>query len=141
MPLINWDDSLSVGVDYIDNQHKQLVSIINQLNDAMLQDKGNEVMCEILDDLVEYTKSHFKSEEHLMKKYGYPESSEHIKEHEKLTKQVIDFAESYREGKAIITLSVMNFLKDWLSNHIFETDKTFGQFLLESQGKDLDISE
>jgi hemerythrin len=141
MPLINWNDSLSVGVDYIDNQHKQLVSIINRLNDAMLQDKGNDVMSQILDNLVDYTKSHFKSEEHLMRKYGYPESANHLKEHDKLTKEVIDFAENFKQGKAIITLPVLNFLKDWLNNHILKTDKLLGQFLSKDVEKDLDISE
>jgi len=141
MPLINWSESLSVGVDYIDNQHKQLVSIINRLNDAMLQDKGNDVMCQVLDDLIDYTKSHFQSEEHLMRKYEYPDSPEHFKEHEKLTKEVIDFAENFKQGNAIITLPVLNFLKDWLNNHILETDRTLGKFLTKGVGKDLDISE
>ncbi len=141
MPLINWKESLSVGIEYIDNQHKELVRIINKLNDAMLQDKGSEEMSGILDDLAEYTKSHFKSEEHLMQKYDYPQTSDHIKEHEKLTKEVKDFAENYRQGKAIITLPVMNFLKDWLNNHILETDKLLGQFLSNTAGKDLEVSE
>lgn len=138
MPLINWNETLSVGVEYIDNQHKRLVSIINRLNDAMLQDKGNKVMGEILDDLLDYTKTHFASEEKLMKKYGYPESADHFREHEKLTNEVIDFIEKYRLGNAMVTMPVLQFLKEWLNNHILETDKEFGKFLREKGKKDLE---
>lgn len=129
MPLFQWSENLSVNIAEIDAQHKKLVELINLLHDSMREGKGKDVMGKILNDLTDYTVYHFSTEEKLFEKYAYPESSRHKKEHENLTKQVLEIKGKFAEGKAVITMEVMNFLKDWLNNHIMQVDKKYSAFL------------
>jgi hemerythrin len=129
MPLLTWSDSLSVGVQDIDVQHKRLVELINQLHDAMGQGKGRAVLGKTLDGLIDYTRTHFAMEERLMATQAYPGAVRHKAEHDALTKQVLDLQSKFLIGQATVTLEVMKFLKDWLSNHILTLDKQFGAYL------------
>lgn len=128
MALITWSDSLSVKVKQFDDQHKKLVDMVNQLFDAMKTGKGNQVMGDILKQLIAYTQTHFAAEERLMKQYGYPDFEAHKKEHNALVMQVLDLQKQFQEGKAVLTQSVMTFLRDWLSKHIQGDDKKYGVF-------------
>ncbi len=129
MAMITWDISLRVGVDIVDNQHKKLVDLINRLYDAMIAGKGRQALGGILSELIDYTVTHFNTEENLFRQYGYPGAPDHIKEHHHLTKTAKELQTASDSGKTTITLDVMNFLKDWLVNHIMKSDKSFGPFL------------
>lgn len=131
MAFINWDDSYSVGVVLIDNQHKRLIQIINELHDAMGAGKGKEILGKVLFELVQYVNTHFKTEEEYMVKYNYNEYESHRYEHEKLTDEVKRFHEDFKDGKAVLTIEIMNFLRNWLMDHILVKDKKFGKFLNE----------
>jgi hemerythrin len=125
MELIQWSEKYSVNNFLIDSQHKKLVSMINLLHDSMRNGKGKETLEKILDDLVKYTKEHFLTEEAMMKKANYPGFVTHKLEHDKLTKKAITLQKSYIEGKAPLTMDILNFLKDWLTNHIEGIDKKY----------------
>lgn len=128
MPLIAWNDNLSVGIVEIDTQHQKLVSILNDLHAAMSQGKGALMAPAILKNLVEYTQVHFSTEERLMSQYGYPELASHRKQHQELTQKVLEFQAQYQAGQATLTLQLMTFLRDWLVNHILGTDKQYAPF-------------
>ncbi len=85
-------------------------------------------MDKILTGLVGYTVYHFGSEEKLFEKHGYPETREHIEKLKKLVGRVSDFYESFKKGDAEVNFDLMEFLKDWLNNHIKGTDKKYGAF-------------
>lgn len=125
MNLIAWNENLSVNIKEINEQHKKLIAMINDLNSAMGSGKGKDVMGQILSGLVEYTKTHFKREEELMQKHQYPGYLSHKALHDALTKQVVDTMNKFQEGKAIVTVEVMSFLKDWLVTHIQNTDRKY----------------
>jgi hemerythrin len=129
MALITWNDTLSVNIKEIDEQHKKLIAMVNELHSAMGSGKGKEAMGSILGGLVDYTKGHFSAEELIMLKHQYPGYLKHKADHDALTKQVLDFQGKYTEGKTLVTVEIMNFLKDWLTNHIQNTDKKYGPFL------------
>ncbi len=129
MALMTWSDNFSVNVAQIDEQHKKLVGILNDLHDAMKQGKGNDVTGNVLSGLVQYVATHFATEEKLMKEHAYTEYLKHKAEHDALTKQAIDLQKQFHEGKAVLTVELMKFLKDWLSNHILGTDKKYGPYL------------
>ena len=131
MPLINWGPKYSVGITTIDTQHKKLVDIINDLNDAMRNGKSKEVLNSTLTSLIDYTKVHFKFEEDLFNKYGYSEKLSHKMLHDKLTRQVLDSYDSYQKGKATVSIELMNFLSDWLLKHIVAEDKKYTDFLTQ----------
>jgi hemerythrin len=129
MAIITWNEEFSVKVRDIDDQHKELISIINDLHDEMNLGKSKEFMSEILKRLIDYTIYHFGTEEKYMTEYNYPDMLQHETKHEKLTKEVLSFQIRFSKGDVTISMEILNFLKDWLTNHILQTDKKLGAFL------------
>jgi hemerythrin len=127
--MMEWQDSFSVGITAMDIQHKQLVAMVNQLYEAMRTSKGDVVVKTILPSLVQYTKSHFASEEKVMKDAGFPGLAAHQAIHQQLTKQATDLLEKIKTGKMVPTVSLASFLKDWLINHIQGQDKQYGKHI------------
>ncbi len=129
MAFIKWDDKFLTGVSEADNQHKKLVKLINELYDTMKQGKEQNIIGKIIDELAKYAIVHFSTEEKLMQKYGYPGLANHKREHEIFIQKVEEFKKEQAEGKITLSIKVLNFLKDWLINHIMGTDKEYGPFL------------
>ncbi|MBP2290441.1 bacteriohemerythrin [Azospirillum rugosum] len=130
MPLMEWNDKLSVGVTQFDNEHKKLVAMVNELFDAVQAGRGKDALGKILDGLIAYTKTHFANEERYFQQLGYPDLAAHKAEHDALARQVLDVQQKYHSGAtATLSMEVMNFLKNWLVKHIQGTDKKYGPFL------------
>lgn len=129
MALIEWHDDMSVGVKTLDDDHKILMGFINELNDAVNEGKGREVMGRIIENLVDYTIIHFQREEKLFEKTDYPDIEAHKRLHKTLTDQVLDIKTKHNESTFLMSAEVMGFLKDWLVNHIQGTDKKYGSYL------------
>ncbi len=129
MPIITWSPRFSVGVEHLDKEHQTLVDTLNILHDSMRSGEGKQSLNAILLNLIDYTATHFKSEEELFDKYNFPETAEHKEEHEKFVQQVLSFKEDFDASRVFITLEVMDFLKNWLLNHILGSDKGYGPFL------------
>jgi len=130
MALITWKDSYSVGVELIDNDHKLLVSLINQLADATEGGQGRDVVGSVLNVLIEYTVGHFSREEMLMEKGGYPDLVAHRKHHHALTEKVVAMAAQYRDGQAdSLDRDILDFLKTWLTGHILGVDMEYRPYV------------
>jgi hemerythrin-like metal-binding protein len=129
MAFFDWKDDYSVGIKKLDDQHRNLVRLLNELYDAMHSGKGKEVLGKVLNELVAYTKTHFASEEALMKMYDYPGYADHRQKHEKMTQHVYSLVEKFEAGEITSPIQISNFLKDWLSKHILQTDKAYGPYL------------
>ena len=131
MPLMKWNDKLSVGIASIDTEHKKLVDMVNELYDGVMSGHGKDALGHVLTRLIEYTRGHFAHEEKLFAQTGYKEAALHKKEHEDLTKQVLEVQAKYNSG-AISTLSidVLHFLKNWLVEHIQGEDKKYAPWLI-----------
>ncbi len=125
MAFFEWNDSLSLGISIIDNQHKKLVGLINQLNDAMKNGHGSDVIRKIVDELVTYTISHFGTEEKYFKQFNYAETNAHVGEHEAFVKKVSSFVDEMNNSSKALPITVMNFLWDWLRKHIMVSDKKY----------------
>jgi hemerythrin len=125
MALVTWSDKYSMNIKEIDGQHQQLVKMINELHDAMLQAKSKEIVTVIIARMAEYTQYHFSTEEKYMKQFSYPQYATHKREHEKFIEQVSKFKKDYENGKAGLSYELMNFLKEWLVNHIESSDKKY----------------
>ncbi|MEW6650980.1 MAG: bacteriohemerythrin [Chloroflexota bacterium] len=128
MSLIRWEERYSVRVPHLDQQHRHLVDLINQLYDAMRVGKGQIEMVGILDQLVEYTRNHFSSEEAFMRRQGFPGYAEHRAAHQRLTQQVLDFQTQYKSGEIGLSIPVIHFLRDWLVNHILGDDMDYSTY-------------
>lgn len=131
MAFINWDNSFSVNVLEIDGQHLKLVEMLNEIHDSIKQGKGSEVVGKIVDDMIDYTKIHFTTEEKYFAEYKYPASLEHIREHNDFVRRVSEFKKEADQGKHGLSIEVMLFLKDWLLNHIKVSDKQYSSFFNE----------
>ncbi len=129
---INWDHSFSVGVEQIDQQHKKLVDLVNQLHKGMKAGNSKEMMETILDDLVDYTAVHFKTEEDIFERINYQHKEEHEDIHEDLVGKVIEFQKLFHSGNALISMDVMKFLKGWLVNHIKGEDRKYIQAMRDA---------
>ncbi|MEZ7196422.1 bacteriohemerythrin [Pseudodesulfovibrio karagichevae] len=135
-PLIVWDDSIATGIELIDEQHQELIGLINRLNSAMQQGKGKAVLGEILDELGHYAVFHFEQEETLFDKYGYPETDQHKAVHRKLLSDTTAFIEQFKAGQTGMSRDLFFFLKDWLTNHIKGVDHRYVPFLKEAMEND-----
>lgn len=132
MALLSWSDGLSVGVPEMDQQHKRLVEMTNQLYDAMGMGKGDNVKSVVLNDLLTYTKVHFAAEERLMQKHAYPHFASHKRLHDELTGQVLQLKDKLQTGQMVASVTLANFLKDWLQKHITQEDRKYGQFICQT---------
>lgn len=137
-----WDPSFSVGIEVIDNQHKQIIQYINDLNIAFSYNKMY-ITEEVLNNLINYTKSHFSFEENLMQEAGYPILDEHKQSHQAFIKRIHFFKERYENGENIAKQLKME-LQFWLLNHIKNDDvdykKIVQQMLLSKNTTELDES-
>ncbi len=130
MPLMTWNEKMSVGVAVIDAEHKKLVGMLNDLYDGVQAGKAAEALGKVLDGLISYTAAHFRHEEELFAKTGYPAATAHKKEHDDLTRQVLDVQAKYKAGiSGTLSLEVMTFLKNWLVTHIQGSDRSYGPHL------------
>jgi len=125
----HWNDAYSVHIGVIDTQHKNLVSMISELHEAMAAGKGKDKLGPILLKLIKYTQAHFATEERLMETRGYPDFPAHKAEHENLTDTVMDFHRRFQANEVGMTVEVMDFLANWLINHIQGSDKKYAPFL------------
>jgi hemerythrin len=130
--FIEWTDALSVGIDEIDTQHKMLVSIINEMHEAIHERHGSGVVRDVLAKLADYTKIHFAVEESLMRILGYPGYEGHKAQHQELIQNVLDLQHKVDSGHTAIGFELMHFLKVWLTRHIMESDQQYGQFFMEA---------
>ncbi|CAK0755633.1 hemerythrin [Gammaproteobacteria bacterium] len=126
--LLVWDNTLSTGVAEIDKQHRRLLEMANRLNQAMLEGSGKDVIGRILDDLTEYVANHFRYEEDLMDRHHYVDKANHIKNHRDLVVLVMEKKDQFAQGR-VMPVGMMNFLRDWLVNHIMMTDRALGKYL------------
>lgn len=127
--LFPWSDEYSVQIVVIDMQHKKLVGMVNELHQAMVEGHGKDRLGAILSNLINYTHAHFQSEEHFMESCQYPDYANHKKEHDQLTKTVLEFQSKFQKNEVGLTIEVMDFLKNWLGKHILGSDKKYGPFL------------
>lgn len=131
MALIDWDDSLSVKVERIDQEHQKLLAMINNLNEAMKNGRGRAVIGDIVRELSYYAREHFRTEEMFFDMHAYPDAARHRAEHAAFVEQVRDFEEGYVAARLSLSVEVMNFLSGWVKNHIRGSDLRYSQFFID----------
>jgi len=135
MSLFQWNDSFSVGNSEIDGQHKKLFQLADRFHAAMAGGKGKQILQQTLAELIEYTKHHFASEENIMLKTSYPEYHQHKTEHDALTHKVAQFRDDLAADRVVVTIDLLQFLRNWLVNHIGQMDKKIGEYIRQTQVK------
>lgn len=134
MALIEWDDSIALGIPAIDDQHKALFGWVNSLNEAIKSGDGSEAVGEVIRKLISYVTEHFSEEERLMLSCSYPGLAAHRKEHDLFVTRVLEIQTEFNGGHEI-SMSVLEFLVDWLVCHIKGTDQGYSRFIHEQAAK------
>jgi hemerythrin len=129
MPVFTWNDSYSVGLTSMDNQHKKLFDLINKLYDAMGAGKGQEAVGPAIKEMLDYTKTHFTAEERILERHNYPGLAEQKKQHGIYIQKVTDFQQKAQANSLTLSFEASQFLKEWLLNHIQVIDKQYSDFL------------
>lgn len=135
MSKIQWNSELSVGVEQIDDQHKELIRIANGLINAISLGRDERILSNVTRKLREYTVFHFASEERLMDEVHYPERGEHANEHARLKKHVKDYQRVIYKNEELTPETVLQFLKEWLLGHILTHDRELARFIHEQKSK------
>ena len=125
MGLISWNNEFSVNIDEIDRQHQKLLGIINELHDAMRARKTLKVLGKIIDDLIEYTVIHFSFEEKYFAQFRYYKILSHKNEHKDFVKKIKEFKKGVDSGRLMMSVDIMNFLIEWLVEHMKGSDKLY----------------
>ena len=129
MPLITWEAKDEVNVRRIDDQHRALVALVNELHQAMRLRGNREALREILTRLIDFTRAHFAAEERLMLEHVYPEYENHRSQHRALLDHIAELDKQFQEGDILLSFAIALDLKGWAINHITFADKPLGKFL------------
>ncbi len=123
---INWSSDLALGIDEIDEQHKVLVEILNDVYEAVNSgSKDEKKLKKIIDGMLRYVNFHFVTEEMKMIKTNYTDYKSHKAEHDAFVEKALEFQAAFREGSTTLPEDMMDFLKTWLVNHIQGTDREY----------------
>jgi hemerythrin len=125
MSLLTWEQKHSVGVQELDDQHKQLFAIVNNLYDAMHASKDLATLNAILKDMDDYAHYHFATEEKYFDIFNFAEKESHIAQHRAFDKKTEDFIKMNKLGNLTLSFEVLDFLEDWWLGHINNVDKKY----------------
>lgn len=129
--LVPWGPNIMIGIKRVDDQHKVLVKMINDLHKAMKGRQGQTALDRIMGELVDYTVMHFGMEEKIFAQYGYEEERQHKAIHKKLVAQVVDYQKKLKTGDPTLSIDLMAFLRTWLTDHIKGIDTKYVSFMKE----------
>ncbi|MFA4835441.1 MAG: bacteriohemerythrin [Dehalococcoidia bacterium] len=131
MDRIVWDESFSVGVAELDEQHKKLIGMINTLIEAKDAKVESELISETLMRMTEYASIHFSKEEEYMFRYGYPEYELQRHQHKEFRKKAGFLGLDTQQNKPSVPEELIRYLREWLTNHILKSDMRYRAFFNE----------
>lgn len=135
LQALAWSEGFATGVPEIDEQHMILVHTLNDAATKLARDTRVETLEQITQDLLSYALYHFETEEELMQQYGYGENddnavNDHLSQHRAFSAKVVAVRDGLKTGSLITAQDLLDFLNSWLVNHILNTDKKLGAFIV-----------
>mgnify|MGYP000373188259 CR=1 FL=1 len=121
--MMEWNDSYNIGIDVIDHQHRQILDYINVLEKIRVNGQHDKIK-DVLDDLIDYTQSHFSFEENLLQQVCYQYLPSHKGIHELFVKRLHDYRQRFNNGESIEN-DLYRLLSKWLINHIQHDDQDY----------------
>lgn len=131
MVFIEFTDANKVNIQILDEQHRKLFSLLNQLHKAVTGGKEQGEFANIFDGLIEYTVYHCNTEEELCLEHEYPGYAEQKKAHDQLAATILSFQQQMHDGSATLSFELLDFLHNWLMEHTLGLDQKMGPYLNE----------
>ena len=132
MPTIAWNETFILGVPEMDEQHRELLDLINSLHRVMMGDDDSrrlaDAKAQTIDSLLEYCRRHFESEEEIMRSIGFPDLDDHRKEHQAFVARVVGYREELMTAYAVHASRLIKIMADWVYGHILTSDKKYAEF-------------
>lgn len=122
---LEWEGKYSVGVEEIDNQHKKMFAVINELLDSLEASNTREHIENIIKSLVEYKMFHFETEEKYFKEFNYDGAEDHINRHKEFNDKLVFLQQKYPIYEPAFAYELVDFLEDWLIKHLMITDQKY----------------
>jgi len=125
MTYIDWQESFSVQVKELDDDHKALILMINTLHQALMENDVRDAQKRTVDQMISYAANHFSAEEKYMLQFAFPGYEKHKAEHDQFTAKALDLQGRMDKAGVVLTLEILSFLKDWLQDHMLVVDKEY----------------
>jgi hemerythrin len=144
--MVVWDEKYATGIELIDNQHKELFSLTNELFRACMsgEEKLKGIFTETMGRMVDYVRFHFGAEQVLLQTIKYPDYQEHKKQHDKLIRDILETVNAHNKGEKFVPNQFVRTMRDWILSHIALADKQYAVYISEQRkkglisGKDID---
>lgn len=130
--MIVWTERFSIGLKTIDHQHQRLFAMINDLIRNQHAAADSDAIADVVRRMTEYTDYHFKTEERIMMEYGYPDCPVQVREHAAFKTKAAQFCMDCVTGKRGLSAEILDYLQNWLINHILRSDLRFKDFLIRN---------
>lgn len=130
---IRWEPSNSVHVEILDEQHRKLFDIVNDLIDEI--EMGSDRLLPVIHELIDFLVIHFRQEQMVMTESGYPDILRHIQEHQRFAEKAKEFFQEYKSGDVDMEYKWITYLKAWVYDHTTNMDREYGEYLLNHAGK------
>jgi len=122
-----WNEKMSVGVQDLDDDHKKLVALLNEMDEAVVAGQSRDAVNAIIDRLMVSIKAHFAREEDFMAKSDFPGAAEHHREHDETLMAILEWQAHFKTASSsILSPEVLNRFQSWLDNHIQGADMQYG---------------
>lgn len=125
--IIEWDDTYSIGIDELDNHHRNLIQLLNRSYFLILQGSDLTELSLLLGELIKYAQYHFAAEEELMRQHQYTHLDRHVSEHYSFTDKLLSFTQEMADGKRCLSIEIFEFIRNWLLDHILKIDSEMGK--------------
>jgi len=141
MPVFEWDDAYSVGIQEVDRHHEHLLGLLNDTYQVFVTNRQKTELGVVIDALIDYATFHFVAEEKVMADVGYLHLKEHLAEHESFIRQVLALSQEHQACRTALSLELIVFLRDWLLGHIMRCDRDYASVWtgLNKSGATLDL--
>lgn len=130
MAVIEWNESMSIGVYLIDKRHKDLVDLINDIASAADNHASNVEISNLVRRFYDYTMTHFREEESLMDHETYPEYFQQVTEHLECSTKAIEYHRKIAQGEHFDILEMLTYLTNWFIAHTTGIDQTLTKYLI-----------
>lgn len=133
MALLRWSREYELGLDQVDDHHRHLVALLNKVYRDFNNGVLKHSMTRVVEELIDYAIYHFAAEEHWMSEHRYPELAEHRRQHDYFKQRIEEIRRDLTDGNGQLSLEVLTFLKNWVSNHILDSDADYGRFVQQQR--------